>query len=126
MPTKVVTFRRWEIAVAFVVLTIAFTVMGVILSNQNDTLKKQNKILLHHTNTLNQQVKRQSNSIKLIQTSRIEACEQNYKDIQGVINLFIEEEKAEKGGKLSKGITLLVLRYYRSHPKDCRFLSTSK
>lgn len=124
MPNKIVTFRRWEVIAAFVALAIAFSVMGVLLNNQNESIKKQNKAIIQQNVIIKHQIKRNSKAITLIQRSRIEACEQNYKDIQGVINLFIEEEKSEQGGKLPRSATLTVLRYYRNHPKDCSFLTS--
>lgn len=117
VPTKIVTFRRWEIAVAFVVLSVAFTVMGILLNNQNSKLQRHN-VILH------QQIKKNTKAIKLIQASRVEACKQNYKDVQGIISLFIQEQRDENHGKLPREDTLTILRYYRTHPMDCTFRST--
>ena len=55
MPMKEITFKRWEIVVAFIAITCAFVYMGVTLTNQGNDLKdvqartaRQTKINAHH------------------------------------------------------------------------------
>lgn len=99
MPNKVVTFRRWEVIVAFVVLTISFTVMGVILHKE---------------------INRNTNAIKLIQASRVEACQQNYKDIRDVLTLFLLDNRQDKSSSITKEFKLLIKHHFdQLDPDKC-------
>jgi len=109
MPNKPITFRRWQVFAAFVILTVSFVIMGVILrdlSRQNEEIIMQNK----------KQVQRQ---IQLIQRSRIESCQTTFRIIRDLIDLNTNELRDRQGNLTLRQAEILSKYYQRLNPKRC-------